>query len=75
MSQNVLDAIQEFVAGRFSPTEFRDLLHGDPDAFEAFPGNDPHLGPANYVHGSVFHFLLELDFGKLDGALNAQVLL
>jgi hypothetical protein len=71
MSQDVLGIIKAFVAGEMSPAEFRDQLYAD-EGFEAFLANDPHLRPGNYVHGSVYHFLLEQDLDDPGGALSAQ---
>jgi hypothetical protein len=72
MSQKVLDAIRDFVAGRSSPAEFRASLHGDPAAYEAFLSNDPQLDSANYVQVSVFRFIMGEDLTTFSGTLNAQ---
>src|SRR5437660_36509 len=66
-----LGAIRSFVAGELSPQAFRDRLYTD-NRFEEFLSHDPHLGSSNYVGRSVYHFLLEQDFGDPGGVLNAQ---
>jgi hypothetical protein len=72
MSQEVLATIKSYVAGELTPAAFRDRLYADADAFEAFLTHDPTLSPTNYVKGSAFHFLLELDYDDAGDQLNAQ---
>lgn len=72
MSDHILKTIRDFVAGKTSSTEFRQQLNAESSAFECFLSQDPNLDPSNYVQGSTFRFLMELDFAKLSGMLNAQ---
>jgi hypothetical protein len=67
----VLATIRAFVAGDLSPARFREQLYAD-ERFEGFLTKDPNLRADNYVHGSVYHFLLEQDFDGPGGVLNAQ---
>jgi hypothetical protein len=72
MFDHPLGAIRAFVAGHITPAEFRAHMESDPQAFEAFLSDDPHLDPANYVGGNVYRFLVQEDLDSLGGALNAQ---
>jgi hypothetical protein len=71
MTSDVLTTLRGFAAGELQPQEFRDRLYSDP-GFESFLANDPKLDPTNYVHGSVYRFLLECDFDDPVGILDAH---
>jgi len=67
----VLPHIQSFLSGALSPDSFRDHLYSHPE-YEAFLNNDPHLRSDNYVKGSVYRYLLELDLSNYSDVINAQ---
>lgn len=64
--------LKQFLGGQIAPKEFEQLLYGELERFEAYLNNDPNLSSSNYVQGSVFQFILQCDFKKLSGVLNAQ---
>jgi hypothetical protein len=69
--QDVLPSIKAFVSGEMSADAFRHHLYANAD-YETLLSNDPHLSPDNYVLGSAYRFLLELDFDNFADVLNAQ---
>jgi hypothetical protein len=71
MASDILPTLCKFASGEMQPAEFRDRFFAD-DGFEPFLANDPNLDPANYVNGSVYHFLLDCDFDDPGGILNAH---
>ncbi|WP_425616738.1 hypothetical protein NA78x_000392 [Anatilimnocola sp. NA78] len=73
MDLTPLEVIQQFVAGKISPPEFRDLLYNH-DGFEELLTNDPNLKRPNYVllAGSAYHFVISQSYDDAAGIVNAQ---
>lgn len=71
LMEEILATVRAFCAGEVAAAEFRARLYSD-QRFESFLKNDPNLRPDSYVKGSVYQFLLQLDFDDPRDIVNAQ---